>query len=277
MINGVQKVQLVNNRFPESGIRAVEEAMDSHEFYNPYLRRAILATISKESGFKPKGEYSYRNTSNSRLRGLFGSRLSGLSESQLSSLKRNDVAFYDKIYGNRYGNTVYGDGYKYRGRGMNGLTFKGNYNKYGRLTNIDLVGHPELLDRIDVAAEVAVVFLKEQLNKIPNQSRFPVKDKNAFTDQATATYTVVSANAGWGKDVRRVHPQTLKNAEKNISIFQYPKELYTKFHKYGVKGITSSVTSDPTKFLQRNWFPLTLGLLAITSLTTLIVLNRKRI
>lgn len=248
------KVQLVNNpNFPEGNVRAIEKAMDKAGWVNPYLRVAVLSTVAKESGFKPKNESSYRNTSNSRLRELFGSRLSQYNETQLSSLKKDDVAFYEAVYGGRYGNREYGDGFKYRGRGFNQLTFRGSYEKFALLTGHRIDKNPDLLNDKQVASDVLIAFLNTRLSSIPNQSRFPVKDMNKFTDIDTALYTVVSANAGWGKDVRQSHPETLANAQKFASVFQYPKSVYDKFRKYGLKGIKKSFAHDPAEFLQRNW------------------------
>ena len=42
------------------------------------------------------------------------------------------------------GNTVAGDGFRYKGRGPIQLTGRANYRKYGRDIGIDLEGHPEI-------------------------------------------------------------------------------------------------------------------------------------
>ena len=255
----MMRAELVNNpKFPERNVRALEKAMDKAGWVNPYLRVAVLSTVAKESGFKPKNEYSYRNTSNSRIRSLFGKRLADYSDSQLTKLKQNDVAFYDAIYGGRYGNKDAGDGFKYRGRGFNQLTFRDSYEKYAKLTGHKIDKNPDLLNDIDVASDVLIAFLGNRLSSIPNESRFPVKNPNEFKDMDTAIYTVVSANAGWGKDVRQSHPETLTKAQNYSSVFQYPKELYEKFKKYGVKGIASSFGYDPFSFAKRNWIPITI-------------------
>lgn len=43
-----------------------------------------------------------------------------------------------------HGHTQVGDGYKYCGQGLVQITWKDNYQKFGHLLGIDLVGHPEL-------------------------------------------------------------------------------------------------------------------------------------
>lgn len=52
--------------------------------------------------------------------------------------------FHRKL-GQRLGNTDYGDGAKYKGKGFIQLTGKYNYAKYSMATNIDFVKHPEWL------------------------------------------------------------------------------------------------------------------------------------
>ena len=54
----------------------------------------------------------------------------------------------------KMGNTEPGDGPRYRGRGYVQLTWKVNYAKAGTKLGVDLVGHPEMAMRPDVAAKI---------------------------------------------------------------------------------------------------------------------------
>lgn len=66
----------------------------------------------------------------------------------------------------KLGNTEQGDGYLYRGRGFCQLTGRANYQKYGNLLGIDLIGNPDLASQPDVACQVAASFWKtHNLNK----------------------------------------------------------------------------------------------------------------
>lgn len=56
--------------------------------------------------------------------------------------------------GHRYGLPDHGTGKTYYGRGYVQLTWLVNYEKMGKLLNIDLVWHPELALRPDVAAKI---------------------------------------------------------------------------------------------------------------------------
>ncbi|MGV8830358.1 MAG: hypothetical protein ACOH2N_00140 [Devosia sp.] len=59
--------------------------------------------------------------------------------------------------GKRLGNTVKGDGFRFRGTGMVQSTGRGNAIRAGKKLGLDLVGHPELMMDISVSAQILVV------------------------------------------------------------------------------------------------------------------------
>jgi len=190
-------------------ISLIEATAKKHGITNPIAIIGLLSVIGKESGFIPKSEYSYRNTGLSRLRHVFGKKLKHLSDQEVLELRKDDVAFYDVIYGHiavRNGYHTWnnkpndpvkpGDGFKYRGRGFNQVTFKQSYKKYAKLTGIDIVNDPDKLNDVNVAAEVAVLF---NLNRLKEKNI----DPNSFKTVDEAVQTCARANAGWGKDASR--------------------------------------------------------------------------
>lgn len=139
--------------------------MKSQGITNPKDQIGVLATIGKETAFIPKSEYSYRNTPNDDLRTLFTTRLDAYDEAALTALKKDDIKFYDAVYGPNKWNkhTKSGDGFRYRGRGFNGITFKATYEEYGKLLGLDLVNNPDLLNDPKIAARAAILLFKNGL------------------------------------------------------------------------------------------------------------------
>jgi predicted chitinase len=194
-------------------VAALEAAMDRHNITNEFSRKAILGVVSKESpDLRPEVDYS--QTSNSRIREVFGTRVAELSDSQLDSLKANPTKFWDRVYGPddptgkgaKYGNTRPGDGEKYRGRGFNGITFKSNYknlqevfDEIGKLKtgkDINIVADPELLEDPDIAAEFAILYYIDSFKRTG-------RDVNGYSNLESAVTDYVRATAGWGSDITR--------------------------------------------------------------------------
>jgi len=173
------------------------EEMNNQGVTNKYAIIGILSTIGKESGFIPQNEIGYGETPNKNIRKIFGSRVKDLSDTELDKLKANTPAFFDKIYGMtatddlgwNTGNDQPGDGYKYRGRGFNQITFKANYKKYGDSIGMDLVSNPDQLNDVKTAAKAAVTFIINGLKRAG-------VDPNSFTSRRTAIRDCVKVNAG---------------------------------------------------------------------------------
>lgn len=171
---------------------------------NPYTQIGILACCGKESGFIPQNEICYDTTSTSRIIGIFGEcrtndwkiRTDWASkygpEVTINELKENCEDFFDAMYGKPAQpcfkfdtkNTSPGDGFLYRGRGFNGLTFKTNYMTFGDLIGEDLVSDPDKVNDVNIAAKVGVMFFTG--GKTPPE----------FDDKYDATNYFVTRNAG---------------------------------------------------------------------------------
>ena len=171
---------------------------------NKFALAAAMAIIEKESGFRPRSETGYSRTSNARIKSIF-SKTRTLTDAQLNELKKSDERFFNFIYGGRYGNAE-NEGYKYRGRGLNQLTFKGNYIKYGRLVGADLVNKPDLANDITIATKIVAQYFLEQfrLNQKLIETRYKAKNINDFTTAPNAVNAFYNANAGFGKDTSNI-------------------------------------------------------------------------
>lgn len=215
-----------NGSYPEETVKKIVRSLSKFGITNIYLQSGILAVISTEGSFFAKSELSYSRTSNDRLRLIFSTRLSDLTETQLSDLKANDTNFYAKVYegtfGSRYGNTTFGDGFKYRGRGFNAITFKSIYDKIGKAINVDLVANPEqLATNIDVAADAVAAYFIDYFNTatrlgIPSR-RYNLNSFNDVSDLASGTRIAFQANAGWNTNLNSsIYPDEFKKQMGNV-------------------------------------------------------------
>ena len=82
--------------------------------------------------------------------------------------ERGARSYFDKYepgtpIGKRLGNTVKGDGFRYRGRGFVQITGRANYERMGKRLGVDLVGNPELALKPHVAVRTLIVGMIEGL------------------------------------------------------------------------------------------------------------------
>lgn len=213
------------SKYPKDVMQAAIDALRKNGITNLDVQSAVLAVIAKESGFVPKPEISYAGTSNARIRTIFQSRVKSLSEDQLTKLKADPIAFFDYIYGNRYGNTAKGDGYKYRGRGLNQITFKDNYKAIGSMIGVDLVNNPDKLNDPKIAAAAAaayfVIFFKSGKTSGLLKQKIGVNDISEIKDTNTAVKAAIQANAGWKTDFNaNVVQEGYKKALETVNGFK---------------------------------------------------------
>ena len=144
-------------------------AFDEFGVTDPVERAGIAAINLGESGMRPRTEGGWSGTSNSRIKAVFGSRVANLSDDELDGIKASDEDFFNLVYGGAFGranlgNTEPGDGFKYRGRGLNQLTGRGNYARYGKLLkNVDLIADPDLANDPATAARISVAYMKDRI------------------------------------------------------------------------------------------------------------------
>ncbi len=169
------------NQEQNENIQLIGSYIEKKGITDPYAQIGILSVIGKECNYIPQNEIDYSNTENSEIRTKFNNAKKIKDDDELNKIKKNPEKFFNLVYGGRNENTLPGDGFKYRGRGFNQLTFKGNYKKYGGLVGLDLVNNPNLLNDSKVAANVAVEFLLKGKTNFP---KFNTKEDavNYFAD-----------------------------------------------------------------------------------------------
>lgn len=165
--------------------KSILQRLKNAGYKNPYTLAAMMATIKRESDFKPQTELSYRNTSAYRIKKIFPSKFKNWTDAQIDQLKKNDVNFFNHVYGGRYGNEQ-NEGYKFRGRGLNQITFKGNYEVVGAAIGKDLVTNPDQLNNLDNAVKgfAAYMEITRGYQKSAGKWPFPEIDKARSLEEA---------------------------------------------------------------------------------------------
>ena len=100
------------------------------------------------------------------LKAEVGSSLAPVAEGVPSGA--NPYDYFEGVYGvgtsigSKLGNTLAGDGYKYRGRGFIQLTGKSNYATFGKRINQNLLANPDLALNPTIAAQVLAAYFKDR-------------------------------------------------------------------------------------------------------------------
>jgi predicted chitinase len=133
----------------------------------PTEQAAFLAQIDHETQGFSRLEENLKY-SPSRLR-----KISGASRGKVAAaIRRGPEGIGELLYGGRkdLGNTVKGDGYKFRGRGFIQLTGRANYAAASKALGINLVDNPDLATDPAIAARIATWFHQKN-KKLVNASR----------------------------------------------------------------------------------------------------------
>jgi len=157
-------LKIVDQATADKWADSLQATCDKFEINTPERIAGFVAQCAHESGmFKSVSEgLNYKVEA---LKALFGRHR--ISEEDCNKYGRIDgkqpadqAGIANAIYGGEFGkknlgNTEYGDGYAYRGRGLIQLTGKANYKKAGDSLGVDLVANPDLVATPEYAALTA--------------------------------------------------------------------------------------------------------------------------
>lgn len=157
-------LKIVDQATADKWADSLQATCDRFEINTPERIAGFVAQCAHESGmFKSVSEgLNYKVEA---LKALFGRHR--ISEEDCNKYGRIDgkqqadqAGIANAIYGGEFGkknlgNTEYGDGYAYRGRGLIQLTGKANYKRAGDSLGVDLVGNPDLVATPEYAALTA--------------------------------------------------------------------------------------------------------------------------
>jgi hypothetical protein len=275
--------QIVLTEQQKKNAAMIITALDKLGFKNKVVQDAIVIICFKESGFLAKVEWCYSKLdapggNTAKVRGIFGARLSKYTDAQVLALLDNCKEFFDAVYGKpaqpyfsfQTGNTEKYDGFKYRGRAYNGITFKVQYAEYSKKLGVDLVKNPELLEQPKYSAEAVAHYMLDNFKRFDKQIKttYGASAKD-ITDLDKALMLVYSLNAGQIKiDLTKDKTggwQTVQCAKKWNVASQVRKEASGGsklpilpllagslffFLVYNPTWIKKNITKDLKKFLQ---------------------------
>jgi predicted chitinase len=230
------------NQDVQKNLEMVKAAMEKRGMNDPKYINATLANVMKETGGKVVEEnLNYKNTSNDRIKSIFGSRAAGKSDAELNQIKSDPKQMGEMMYGSttkigkQMGNTEPGDGFKYRGRGNVQLTGKSNYAAASKAIYGDnrLVDNPDLVNDPAVAAEVTAWYMQKGQQGMAKS--LGINTKNMSQDEANQLAT--SQIAG----------RAIKRGEKGY----LGEEVLGKVDKFSkdakIAGIAGAPTSEEAK------------------------------
>jgi predicted chitinase len=192
---------------------------------NPISIAGMLAVISKESEFEPQSENM--NYSASGLQKNFA-----LSSNKAKELERKPQPIANYVYGAKpygkrnledaYGNVQANDGWNYRGRGFNQLTFKGNYKNYKDTAGVDIVANPDKVNDPNIAKKISVKFFLNGFDSLKRKGKLEsygkAQDINDFKDTRNSALAFYHVNSGTGKSVDDTKSKA--NTDKSGGMFR---------------------------------------------------------
>ena len=150
-------------------VPVLNAAMARFKINSPVRMAAFIAQVGHESGQLTRMVENL-NYSAERLQAVWPNRFDAALAVQVA---RKPEQIANIAYGGRMGNTLPGDGWKYRGRGLIQLTGASNYRAAGAALGLDLVNHPELVEQPETAALVAGWFWQSNgLNELADSGQF---------------------------------------------------------------------------------------------------------
>lgn len=102
------------------------------------------------------------------------------------------------------GNTVEGDGVRFRGRGLIQLTGRANYRKYGEIMGIDIVSDPVSVERMPLALEISLAYWEDRnLNMLADKQDF-----RGVTRRINGGYNGMASREAYLRKFQRLYPET---------------------------------------------------------------------
>ena len=174
----------LQNKDQLNNLKSLYNSLKKAGITNKFSQAGIMAVSAKETGLKPQGEISWSTTPVYHAKDIFKDKIAALTDKQIEKMMKVDADWFDYLYGGQAGNSKAdryfkildkklprSEGYKYRGRGFNQLTFKGNYQAVAKYVKDDIVANPETIDKLDNATAVIVGYFKNLFRDFPHVAK----------------------------------------------------------------------------------------------------------
>ncbi|MGC5702946.1 glycoside hydrolase family 19 protein [Pseudomonas sp. NFXW11] len=132
-------------------VPALNAAMARSKIDSPVRMAAFIAQVGHESGQLTRMVENL----NYSAQGLLTTWPSRFTAQTAAAVARQPEQIANIVYAGRMGNTLPGDGWKYRGRGLIQLTGRSNYHAAAGGLGLPLEEQPELLEQPEQAAQSA--------------------------------------------------------------------------------------------------------------------------
>jgi predicted chitinase len=210
----------------EKNIKIIIQDAKAAGITNGYTIAAMLACCKKECGLVPHNEDTYAGTKSSNIKRLFSS-MQKYTDDEVNKIKKDAKKFFNIIYAYQGGNKK-DEGYLFRGRGFNQLTFRGNYELYKKRTGYDIVTDPTSVNKIEVASKVLAEYMKYNFDKAKShiKDKYKFTDINSFKSIDDAMGAVYHANAGFGKSFKEIENDSTGG---RALAFKYVQQFYDDY------------------------------------------------
>ena len=177
-----------------------------------FRRDHFLAQILHESGGFTIEEENLNYTTAERIHEVWPSRFPNANAA--APFVRNPNALAEKVYGGRMGNREFGDGFRYRGRGILQLTGRESYARIGKALNFDFEANPELV----LEPETCFLVAASEWKSLGCNAAADNNDIVAVTKKVNGGLNGLDSRRQWLAKVRRVlsHPD-LPSIDKPIN------------------------------------------------------------
>lgn len=226
-----------------ANLEAIYKVMKSSKITNPMAQAGILAVGAKESGLTIVVEYDWVDNDLPSIKKFNFIKpvsnvqytIRSLSDKKLEKLKKDPKQWWDFIYGGQGGNSTRSqlfpvvddylersEGFKYKGRGFNQITFRGNYEVFGKQAGVDIVTNPDKMLSLDYAPKIYVAYYEYIYKYTGVLAKWGVKDINQVTNLEDAVGVAFHATAGAGNSkegVKTAVPEGWKRANLYVSEF----------------------------------------------------------